>query len=135
MTFSIDRTRSTPVYAQLADAIRLAVREGRLAPGDAMPTVRQLAVELAINANTVARVYRELSAEGLLRLERGVGTFVDSSAAPAMGARERRSIERAADRLVELALKTRVSRGELVQLLERRWKELSGAQGADDAAR
>jgi DNA-binding transcriptional regulator YhcF (GntR family) len=76
--FKIDRASPLPVYAQLADQIRLLVRRGALSPGDPLPTVRELAVALGINANTVTRVYRDLQQEGLLRLERGLGTFVQA---------------------------------------------------------
>ena len=67
--FSIDRTRPTPVYVQLQEQIRLLVHRGVLEPGDLMPTVRSLAVELGVNANTVTRVYRELQSQGVLRQE------------------------------------------------------------------
>ena len=67
-----------PLYAQLETAIKLAVVSGKLKLGDQLPTVRQLAVDLNINANTVARVYAELERQGVLATRRGVGTFVDS---------------------------------------------------------
>jgi len=76
----IDRRSATPVYAQLTEQIRLLIRRGVLNPNDALPTVRSLAVELGINANTVSRVYRDLQREGWLRLERGLGTFVAGEA-------------------------------------------------------
>ncbi|PYQ23545.1 MAG: hypothetical protein DMF79_03550 [Acidobacteria bacterium] len=57
---SIDQRDPTPIYAQLERALRAAVATSRLRPGDQLPTVRQLAVDLRINANTVARVYGEL---------------------------------------------------------------------------
>jgi GntR family transcriptional regulator len=72
----IDERDATPIYAQLDRGIRAAIATGRLAVGDRLPTVRQLAVELRINANTVARVYAELERAGILETKRGVGTFV-----------------------------------------------------------
>jgi GntR family transcriptional regulator len=66
----------TPLYAQLERAIRLAIATEKLTVGTQLPTVRQLAVDLKINANTVARVYVELERVGLLETRRGVGTFV-----------------------------------------------------------
>jgi GntR family transcriptional regulator len=74
--FAIDASDPTPLYAQLERAIRLAIATGRLRPGDQLPTVRQLAVDLRINANTVARVYGELERARVLEARRGVGTFV-----------------------------------------------------------
>ena len=73
---SIDTRDSTPIYAQLDRALRAAIAAGRLRPGDQLPTVRQLAVELRVNANTVARVYAELERAGILETRRGVGSFI-----------------------------------------------------------
>jgi len=66
----------TPIYAQLDRSLRAAIATGRLKPGDQLPTVRQLAVELRVNANTVARVYADLERAGILETRRGVGSFV-----------------------------------------------------------
>lgn len=74
--FHIDAADPMPIYAQLERAIRFAVLTGRLRVGDQLPTVRQMAVELRINANTVAKVYAELERTGVLETRRGVGTFV-----------------------------------------------------------
>ena len=76
LAVDIEKGSAVPIYAQLRDQIRLLIHRGALVPGDMMPTVRALAVDLGINANTVARVYRDLQSEGLLRLERGIGTSV-----------------------------------------------------------
>lgn len=74
--FEVDQTDKTPVYAQLERTIRSAIAAGRLTVGDQLPTVRQLAVDLRVNANTVAKVYAFLERGGLLETRRGVGTFV-----------------------------------------------------------
>jgi GntR family transcriptional regulator len=67
---------ATPLHAQLERSIRVAIASGRLRPSDQLPTVRQLAVALRINANTVAKVYTHLERSGVLETRRGVGTFV-----------------------------------------------------------
>ena len=72
----LDTRDATPIYAQLERGLRAAMASGRLRPGDQLPTVRQLAVELRVNANTVARVYSELERAGVLETRRGVGSFV-----------------------------------------------------------
>jgi GntR family transcriptional regulator len=74
--FAIDQADRTPVYAQLERGIRSAIAAGRLAVGDQLPTVRQLAVDLRVNANTVAKVYAFLERAGVLETRRGVGTFI-----------------------------------------------------------
>ena len=82
-TISIDSQDATPIYAQLERGLRAAIATGRMQPGDQLPTVRQLAVELRVNANTVARVYAELERAGVIETRRGVGSFI--SATPAEG--------------------------------------------------
>ena len=74
--FYIDPGNPAPIYAQLERAVRTSVAAGWLEPGDQLPTVRQLAVMLKINANTVARAYASLEREGVVETQRGVGTFI-----------------------------------------------------------
>ena len=76
MVVSIDARDPTPIYAQLERSFRAAIAAGRLRPGDQLPTVRELAVQLKVNANTVARVYAGLERSGVLETRRGVGSFV-----------------------------------------------------------
>ena len=80
--FEVDSRSPTPIYAQLDRAIRAAIATGKLEEGARLPTVRQLAVDLAVNANTVARVYAQLEREGVLQTQRGVGTFVREMPTP-----------------------------------------------------
>jgi len=87
LSFNIDTAHPTPLYHQLERAIRFAIATGKLVVGDQLPTVRQLAVDLRINANTVARVYLELERAGVVETRRGVGTFV--KARPARAAHEK----------------------------------------------
>ena len=79
----IDADDETPIYAQIERGIRAAIASGRLHVGDQLPTVRQLAVDLRVNANTVARVYGELDRAGVLETRRGIGSFVAASRAEA----------------------------------------------------
>ena len=78
MNFSleIDSRSPLPIYAQLEDGIKGLIARGKLREGDQLPTVRQMAVELKINANTVAKVYASLENDGILLTKRGVGTFI-----------------------------------------------------------
>jgi GntR family transcriptional regulator len=76
---TIDPRDATPIYAQLERGLRAAVATGRLAQGEQLPTVRQLAVDLRVNANTVARVYAELERAGVIETRRGVGSFVSAT--------------------------------------------------------
>ncbi len=83
MKVQVDSNDPTPLYAQLDRSIRVAIATARLKPGDQLPTVRQMAVDLRINANTVAKVYLTLERDGVLETKRGVGTFIATAAAPA----------------------------------------------------
>ena len=85
---AVDSKDPTPIYAQLDRGLRAAIATGRLRVGDQLPTVRQLAVELRVNANTVARVYAELERAGILETRRGVGSFVAASGSQARPADE-----------------------------------------------
>ena len=72
----LDLRSGVPVYRQIMDQVFGAVASGRLTSGDQLPTVRQLAVDLSINPNTVIRAYRELEIRGFLDTHQGSGTFV-----------------------------------------------------------
>jgi GntR family transcriptional regulator len=85
---AVDPKDSTPIYAQLERGLRAAIASGRLNPGDQLPTVRQLAVDLRVNANTVARVYAELERAGVIETKRGVGSFITATPAQAHPPRE-----------------------------------------------
>ena len=89
MQVSINLRDRTPIYIQLERGLRAAIAAGRLRAGDQLPTVRQLAVDLRVNANTVARVYSELERAGVLETRRGVGSFVSATRAQARPRRER----------------------------------------------
>jgi GntR family transcriptional regulator len=74
--FRLDARSGVPVYRQLIDQVLGGMAAGALAAGDQLPTVRQVAVNLSINPNTVARAYRELEIRGVLDTQQGMGTFI-----------------------------------------------------------
>jgi GntR family transcriptional regulator len=76
--FRLNLESGVPVYRQIMDQVRGAMASGSLSAGDQLPTVRQLAVDLAINPNTVARAYRELELGGLLETHQGTGSFISA---------------------------------------------------------
>lgn len=76
MQFRIESSSGIPINRQIADQIRAASATGSLTPGDKLPSVRELARHLAINQNTVLRVYEKLTAEGILERRHGDGTYV-----------------------------------------------------------
>ena len=76
MAFSIDPDDRRPLYLQIMDEVRRARLLGLISPDEPLPSVRQLAANLRINPNTVAQAYRELEREGVVRVQRGQGTFL-----------------------------------------------------------
>src|SRR5258705_12558535 len=121
---ALDPKDPTPLYAQLEHAIRVGIATGRLRPGDQLPTVRQLAVDLRVNANTVARVYVTLEREGVLVTRRGVGTFIADSVPKSAhaGHRERR-LAAHIDRFLTDSAALGYSPREAIKELTRRLKE------------
>ena len=74
--FRLDMKSGVPVYRQIIDLVTGGMASGSLNPGDQLPTVRQLAVDLEINPNTVVRAYRELEIRGIIETQQGTGTFI-----------------------------------------------------------
>lgn len=74
--FRLDNGSGVPVYRQLIDQVQAGIATGVLGQGHQLPTVRQVAVDLAINPNTVMRAYRELEIRGVLDTQQGTGTFI-----------------------------------------------------------
>ncbi len=77
--FAVDPHGGAPLYQQLTEQIKRAIAVGALAPGERLPTVKGLALELKLNANTVARVYRDLEREGVIATAPGRGSFVSQN--------------------------------------------------------
>ena len=89
--FHLDPTSGVPVYRQLIDQVLVAKASGLLQPGNQLPTVRQLAVDLSINPNTVIRAYKELEIRGILTTQQGMGTFITKQEVrPDQATRQRR---------------------------------------------
>ncbi|MGA2219407.1 MAG: GntR family transcriptional regulator [Terracidiphilus sp.] len=86
-TIRIDLSSSVPAYRQIVDAMRVQLVEERMKPGQPLPTVRRLAMELGVHFNTVAQAYRELAEEGWLDLKHGRGAIVIERATPKQGAK------------------------------------------------
>lgn len=78
--FRLDSASGVPFYRQIIDQVLLAVADGRLKAGTQLPTVRQLAVDLSVNLNTVAKAYREMEIRGIVQTQQGTGTFIAARA-------------------------------------------------------
>ena len=108
-----------PIYQQLVRQLKNAIAIGSLQPGDQLPTVRELAEQLVINPNTVARAYRELFTAGLVEGTQGAGTFVKTGS-PVMKSRERESrIQPFIDQLIAEATLLGFGKRDIVRLIQR----------------
>lgn len=100
--FQLDTASGVPVYRQLIHQVLAGLASNALSAGTQLPTVRQLAVDLAINPNTVLRAYRELEIRGILSTQQGTGTFITGAKPqPAEGDRQRRVAQLAAELLAK----------------------------------
>lgn len=120
----LDSADPAPIYVQIDRAIRAAVATGRLPKGSQLPTVRQLAIELKVNANTVAKVYSELEREGLVETRRGVGTFIgETSQASFRHRSNKQALRDFAGRVLQDAAARGFSREEFMAELQLQLKE------------
>ncbi len=121
--FQVDAKHPTPLYAQLERSIRFAIATGRLQIGEQLPTVRQLAVELRINANTVAKVYAGLERARVVETRRGVGTFVIARPNEAASRRDRdRHLRELTDHFIAETHTRGFSIDDVIEHLQRRKK-------------
>lgn len=121
--YTIDTRSPVPIYEQLKDRIRLLVLSGVLEDGAQLPAIRQLARDLTINPNTVARVYRELELEGLVRTQAGRGCFVISASPVDAGCRRREMLRLDVRGLAERARALGVGLDDVLQILREEWHE------------
>ena len=123
MKLRLDTTSPQPIYRQIVDQLRSQVARGELAGGSRLSSVRELALELRINPNTVARAYRELEREGLVVRQQGRGVFVAERQAKLPAAQRRKLLARRLDELLIAAWQLGVGPRELIEQLQRRASE------------
>ena len=117
--FRVDTATGVPFYRQIIDQVLLAVADGRLKAGSKLPTVRQLAVDLSVNFNTVARAYREMEIRGIVETQQGTGTFIAARQAKRSSER-RKALVDLADRCVASATSLGIPLEELISALMER---------------
>ena len=118
MLFEISNADPRPLYIQIMDEVKRSIVLGNVKPDEALPSVRQLAVELRINPNTVQQAYRELEREGVVYVRRGQGTFI----APNSGGADERAqlLEAVSERAARDAFRNGLSLSELISALRAR---------------
>ncbi len=101
--FQLDGASGVPFYRQIIDQVLARIASGGLEPGDRLPTVRSLAVDLAVNLNTVARAYKELEIRGVLTTQQGSGTFVSAQKVDTSEVEQRRRLNQLLDEFLARA--------------------------------
>ncbi|MCM3877241.1 MAG: GntR family transcriptional regulator [Thermoanaerobaculia bacterium] len=121
--FRLDTGSGVPFYRQVIDQVLLAVADGRLKPGVQLPTVRQLAVDLSVNLNTIARAYREMEIRGIVETQQGTGTFVAHRKPEKKTAERRKALERHVDQFLTTAASQGFTIEEFAEALLERTEE------------
>jgi GntR family transcriptional regulator len=132
MYFSIDHHSGVPVSTQIEDEIKYRAVSGALAPGERLPSVRALAAQLRLNATTVARVYRQLEAEGVIYTQAGSGTFVAGRPPGLTQAEQRRRLEGPIRQLVVEAGRLGVDYGRLRDWVDAEIERIREGKGGRD---
>ena len=98
--FRLDASSGVPFYRQIIDQVLLAIADGRLKPGAQLPTVRQLAVDLSVNLNTVAKAYREMEIRGIVETQQGTGTFIATRSSDGKSREKKKALAALVDRFL-----------------------------------
>jgi GntR family transcriptional regulator len=130
MRLNIDLESKVPIYIQVEEQIRALIAAGQLRPGDQLPTIRELAADLRVNYNTIARIYLDLDRDGIISTQRGRGTFVagvpdEEQMARMRGAKLRAIVRSALDEARVLGY----APGEITAIFEKelaRWRDKNG---------
>ena len=129
----LDTRSGVPYYRQIIDRVMLGLADGKLGTGDKLPTVRQLAVDLKVNPNTVARAYRELEVAGVLMKRRGAGTYVAEVGSPLAYAERLKILIERVDGLLAEARQLDVPLDDVLRLVHERDDDLQAAAREDDS--
>jgi len=120
ITFMLDIKSGVPFYRQIVDQIRYGIASRRLLPGEQLPTVRDLAVQLELNPNTVRKAYSELEILGVLDTQQGTGTFVSHKEIEIADVEKDRMLEQICDELVARGHQYNLTLQDIVERLQRR---------------
>jgi GntR family transcriptional regulator len=124
MWYHVDPHSGVPIYVQLKEQVKKAVASGQLRSGEQLPSVRELAIQLTINPNTVSKVYQELEREGIIQTARGLGTFV-SERGTEFGGKQDAALDKALEALMVEAYQLAVNETMLREKFEKKlsaWK-------------
>ena len=131
MFINIDPSSGLPIYIQIAQQIKTAVAMGRLQAEDPLPSVRQLAVDLAVNPNTVARAYLDLEIEGVIYKRQGAGTFVSGQGVEMSKAERRRVLTELLEKALVEGINLGLTERELSETFARVLEKIMLGRGSE----
>ncbi len=123
MHIRIDPSSGVPIYQQIAGEFKMLIAGGMLSPGDRLPSVRQLAIDLRVNPNTVAKAYNEMERDGITVTRRGEGTFVSEKQEDLPRTQGEEILKEQAMELVGLARKFEVAFDRLLEIIQEVWQK------------
>ena len=136
MFLKIDATNGVPLYLQIAKEVKHSIALGSLQIGEQLPSVREIALQITVNPNTVAKAYRELEAQGVVETRRGTGTFVSEQIAAISKEERTRAVAELIDRALDEAKHLQMKENEMIRLFRDRLKafkkELERQEARDD---
>lgn len=115
MDLRIDPKSGLPIYLQIIEQVKLAIAAGTISPGQQLPSVRQLSVDLRVNPNTIAKAYNLMEIEGLIHTRRGEGTFVSERDSKILEKSQEEIIEKIIKELVDTARKFKISQQDITK--------------------
>lgn len=129
MNIQVDFRSGQPIYLQIVEQVQRLIAGGHLQPGDQLPTVRQLATDLRVNFNTVARAYRTLDEAGLISTQLGRGTYVwETPTEETIRLLQRRNLEQQMEDFIQELLRSGYSQAEIISIFNQVTKgEVSGS--------
>jgi len=130
MFIQIDTSSSVPIFAQITNQIKYSVAMGAYRPGDKLPSVRDLALQLRVNPNTVVKAYRELERENVVYTQRGLGIFVSKDAVGISRKERKRIIDGRLGAAIDEAVRSDLTESEIRKIVESKLNEKSKERGS-----
>jgi GntR family transcriptional regulator len=132
MNLHISPNDGTPIYRQITNQVKYMISSGQLQPEDELPPIRTMAEMLVVNANTVARAYRDLEAEGFVTCQRGRGTRVNAVGSPLSDAERTKVLNDRANALISEARQMNMSLEDVIQLVTERADAMNSPEEVQD---
>ena len=120
MFMKVDATDGVPIYLQIASEVKHSIAVGSILPGEQLPSVRELAMQITVNPNTVAKAYRELEAQGIVETRRGTGTFASDQILTISKKEKARIVSKLIDKVLDEARRLRMPEKGLERLFVER---------------